>query len=71
MGNISKNHDDRSVPEPPPTPKKRGMLVLNPEDLQEAKKSIKERGIKAEDVKNLTSIEKLCEPTTHPPMVVF
>ena len=37
--------------------------------MQEAKKSIKEKGIKAEDVKNLPPIEKLCEPTTHPPMV--
>src|SRR4051812_8841026 len=45
------------------------MLVLSPEDMQEAKNSIKERGIKAEDVKNLPPIEKLCEPTTHPPMV--
>jgi hypothetical protein len=71
MGKIAKNHDDWSVPElpPPPTPKKRGMLVLNPEDMQEAKKSIKEKGIKAEDVKNLPPIEELCEPTTHPPMV--
>src|ERR1041385_1609169 len=45
------------------------MLVLNPEDIQEAKNSIKEKGIKAEDVKNLPPIEKLCEPTTHPPLV--
>ena len=37
--------------------------------MQEAKKSIKEKGIKAKDVKNLPPIEKLCEPTTHPPMV--
>src|SRR3954466_8412784 len=45
------------------------MLVLNPEDMQEAKKSIKERGIKTEDVNNLPPIEKLCEPTTHRPMI--
>src|SRR4051812_32276277 len=45
------------------------MLVLSPEDMQEAKKSIKEKGIKAKDVKNLPPIEKMCEPTTHPPMV--
>src|SRR3954454_12074654 len=45
------------------------MLVLSPEDMQEAKKSIKEKGIKAEDVKNLPPIEKMCEPTTHPPLV--
>ena len=37
--------------------------------MQEAKKSIKEKGIRAEDVKNLPPIETLCEPTTHPPMV--
>ena len=38
---------------PGPTPKKRGILFLSPEDMQEAKKSLKEKGIKAEDVKNL------------------
>ena len=37
--------------------------------MQEAKKSIKEKGIKSEDVKNLPPIETLCEPTTHHPMV--
>src|SRR3954463_4028478 len=46
MGKIAKNHEDLSVPEPPPPPKKRGMLVLSPEDMQEAKKYIKEKGIK-------------------------
>src|SRR3954465_15859441 len=69
MGKIAKNHEDWSVPEPPPSPKKRGMLVLIPEDMQEAKKSIKEKGIKAKYVKNLPPIEKLREPTTHPPVV--
>src|SRR3954468_15373205 len=69
MGKIAKNHEDCYVPEPPPPPKKRGMLVLIPEDMQEAKKSIKEKGIKAKDVKNLPPIEKMCEPTSHPPMV--
>src|SRR3954471_21895382 len=44
MGKIAKNHEDWSVPEPPPPPKKRGMLVLNPEYMQEAKKSIKDKG---------------------------
>ena len=34
-------------PTPKPTPKKRGILFLSPEDMQEAKKSIKEKGIKA------------------------
>src|SRR4051812_39563297 len=46
-----------------------GMLVLSPEDMQEAKKSIREKGIKADDAKKLPPIEKLCEPTTHPPTV--
>src|SRR4051812_39806872 len=69
MGKIAKNHEDWSVPEPPPPPKKRGMLVLSPKDMQEAKKSIREKGIKAKDVRNQPPIEKLCDPTTHPPMV--
>ena len=42
-----------------PTPKKRGVLFLSPEDMQEAKKSMKEEGIKAEDVKNLPPIEEI------------
>ena len=48
-----------TLPEPPPelTPKKRGILYLSPEDMQEAKKSMKEKGIKVEDVKNLPPIE--------------
>ena len=51
------------------TSKKRGIHVLNYETMQEAKKSLKERGIKAEEVKNLPPIEALCDPVTHPPMV--
>ena len=49
------------TPEPIPksTPKKRGVLFLNPEDMQEAKKSMKEKGTKAEDVKNLPPIEEI------------
>src|SRR3954466_11625571 len=69
MEKIAKNYEDWSVPEPPPPPKKRDMLVLSPEEMQESKKSIKEKGIKAKDVKNLPQIEKLCERTTNPPMV--
>src|SRR3954467_363596 len=45
------------------------MLVLSPKDMEAAKKSIKENGIKTKDVNNPRPIEKLCEPTTHPPMV--
>jgi hypothetical protein len=38
------------------------MIVLNDEVMREAKKSIKEKGIKSEDVKNLPPIEELCKP---------
>ena len=33
-------------PIPKPTPKKRGVLFLRPEDMQEAKKSMKEKVLK-------------------------
>ena len=46
-------------PIPKPTPKKRGVLFLSPEDMQEAKKSMKEKGIKAEDVKKLPPVEEI------------
>ena len=68
-----KNYDDWTLPEPSPkpTPKKRGILYLSPEDMQEAKKSMKEKGIKAEDVKNLPPIEEICGLNTPPlPKVV-
>ncbi|KAK1615553.1 hypothetical protein QYE76_021070 [Lolium multiflorum] len=63
LAKISKNHDDWSTPEPTPTPilKKRGMIELNDEDMREAKKSLMEKGIKSEDVKNLPPIEDLCK----------
>ena len=49
------------IPEPisKPTLKKRGILFLSPEDMLEEKKSMKEKGIEAEDVKNLLPIEKI------------
>ena len=55
LNNILKNYDDWTLPEPllKPTPKKRGILCLSPEDMQEVKKYMKEKGIKAEDVKNV------------------
>jgi len=55
------NENNWTLPEPTPkpTPKKRGILFLGPEDMQEAKKSMKEKGIKAEDVKNLPPIEEI------------
>ena len=34
-------------------------FILSPEDMQEAKKSMKEKGIKAEDVKNLPPIKEI------------
>ena len=34
-------------PIPKPTPKKRCVLFLSPEDMQEAKKSMKEKGSKS------------------------
>ena len=45
LNNILKNYDDSTLPEPPlkPTPKKRGILYLSPEDMQEAKKSMREK----------------------------
>ena len=61
LNNILSNDNDWTIPEPPPkpTPKKRGVLFLSPEDMQEAKKSMKEKGIKAKDVKNLPHIEDI------------
>jgi hypothetical protein len=53
LNNILKNHDDWTLPKPPPKPtlKKRGILFLSPEDMQEAKICMNEKGIIAEDVK--------------------
>src|SRR5215216_2092453 len=73
LNNILKNYDDWTFPEPPPkpTPKKRGILYLNNEDMQEARKSMKEKGIKAEDVKNLPPIKEIHGlDTPLPPKVV-
>ena len=55
------NENNWTLPDPipEPTPKKRGILFLSPEDMQEANKSMKEKGIKAEDVKNLPPIEEI------------
>jgi hypothetical protein len=64
MAKISQNYDDWTMAEstPAPTPNKRGMIELNNEVMREAKKSLKEKGIKSEDVKNLPPIEELCKP---------
>ena len=65
LNNMSSNENNWTLPEPTPKPtpkptlKKRGILFLSPEDMQEAKKSMKEKGIKAEDVKNLPPIEEI------------
>jgi hypothetical protein len=71
MAKISQNHDDWTLveltpaptptPTLEPTPKKRGMIELNDEVMREAKKSLKEKGNKSEDVKNLPPIEELCK----------
>ena len=54
MAKISQNYYDCTIPEPTPapipTPKKRGMIELNDEVMREAKKSLKHKGIKSEDV---------------------
>ena len=52
-------------PVPTPTPKKRGVIALNDEVMKEAKKCLKEKGIRAEDVKNLPPIEELCKTISH------
>ncbi|KAI4998963.1 hypothetical protein ZWY2020_054827 [Hordeum vulgare] len=61
LNNILCNENAWTIPEPPPkpTPKKRGILFLSPEDMQEAKKSMQEKGIKSEDVRNLPPIEDI------------
>ena len=43
VNNILSNHNHWTLPEPTPkpTPKKWGILFLGPEDMQEAKKSMK------------------------------
>ena len=50
FNNILKKYDDWTLPEPTykPNAKKRGILFLSLEDMQEAKKCIKGKGIKAE-----------------------
>ena len=61
LNNILSSDNDWALhePTPKPTPKKRGILFLSPEDMQEAKKSVKEKGIKTEDVRNLPPIEEI------------
>ena len=60
LNNMLRNENNWTLPEPTPKPtqKKRGILFLSPKE-QEAKKSMKEKGIKAEDVKNLPPIEEI------------
>ena len=52
--------NDWTLPEPTPkpTPKKRSILFLSPEDMQEAKKSMMEKSIKDEDVKKFTTYQR-------------
>jgi hypothetical protein len=74
MAKISQNYDDWTMAEPTQTPtptpapmpaparKNRGVIELNDEVMRETKKSLKEKGIKSKDVKNLPPIEELCKP---------
>jgi hypothetical protein len=77
MAKTSRNYDDwtmaepTTVPTPAPTPKKRGMIELNDKVMREAKKSLKEKGIKSEDVKNLPPIEELCCQSLAPPLLRY
>ena len=43
LNNMLSNENNWTLPEPTPkpTPKKRGILLLSPEDMQEAKRSMK------------------------------
>ncbi|KAI4983692.1 hypothetical protein ZWY2020_025558 [Hordeum vulgare] len=61
LNNILCNENAWTIPQPPPkpTPKKRGIIFLSPEDMQEAKKYMRDKGIKSEDVKNLPPIEEI------------
>ena len=61
LNNMLTNENNWTPPEPipKPTPNKRGILFLSPEDMQEAKKSMKEKGIKAEDVNILPPVEEI------------
>src|SRR4051812_48879895 len=69
LNNMLTNENNWAPPEPAPAPindsipkptsKKRGVLFLSPEYMQEAKKSMKEKGIKAENVNNLPPIEEI------------
>jgi hypothetical protein len=62
-----KNYDDWTLPKPPPkpTPKKRGILYLSPEDMQEAKKSMKEKILKMWMLKIYHLLKKYMVSTHH------
>ena len=68
LNNMLTNENNWTLPEPTPkpTPKKTGILFLGPEDMQEAKKSMKEKGIKVEDVMNLPPVEEIHGLNTPP-----
>lgn len=60
LNKILQNYDDWTLPEPPPKPfpKKRGILYLRPEDMQEAKKSMKEKVLKLRMLKVYLLLKK-------------
>ena len=71
MAKISQNHEDWTIPEPAlvPTPRKRGVIELDNEGMREAKKSLKERGIKSKEVENLPPIEELYKLIPNPSQI--
>ena len=60
LNNILSNDNDWTLPEPTPkpTPKKRGILFLSPEDMQEAKKSMKEKVLKLKTLRIYLLLKK-------------
>jgi hypothetical protein len=67
LNNILKNYDDWTLPEPPlkPTPKKRGILYLNPEHMQEAKKCMRKKVLKLKMLRIYHLLKKYMDLICH------
>ena len=65
LNNILSHDNDWTLPNPPPkpTPKKRGILFLSPEDMQEAKKSMKEKVLKLKMLRIYHLLKKCTDST--------
>ena len=59
LAKICQNYEDWNIPEPTPTPKKRGMIELNDDTIREAKKSLKEKGIKSERCEEFATYRRI------------